>query len=118
MKISSVKIEGCRYRENSVDCAKRDGEIGSRVRMRRLMPDMSQQSLADAIGLTFQQIKKYEKRTNRMGWTLLGDVVVAAATAMPRKRCASQACLIACGRVRSKRGRTSKDEDARGLAPS
>jgi transcriptional regulator with XRE-family HTH domain len=44
-----------------------DRHVGSRVRMRRLMLGMSQSKLADAIGLTFQQVQKYEKGTNRMG---------------------------------------------------
>jgi transcriptional regulator with XRE-family HTH domain len=44
-----------------------DKHVGSRVRMRRLMLDMSQSKLADALGLTFQQVQKYEKGANRIG---------------------------------------------------
>ena len=44
-----------------------DQHVGSRVRMRRLMLDMSQSSLADELGLTFQQVQKYEKGVNRVG---------------------------------------------------
>ena len=44
-----------------------DKHVGSRVRMRRLMIGMSQEKLGDALGLTFQQIQKYEKGTNRIG---------------------------------------------------
>jgi transcriptional regulator with XRE-family HTH domain len=44
-----------------------DRHVGSRVRMRRLMLGMSQTSLADKLGLTFQQVQKYEKGKNRMG---------------------------------------------------
>jgi transcriptional regulator with XRE-family HTH domain len=44
-----------------------DQHVGSRVRMRRKMLAMSQTQLADALGLTFQQVQKYEKGTNRMG---------------------------------------------------
>ena len=44
-----------------------DGHVGSRVRMRRLMLDMSQGKLADGLGITFQQVQKYEKGTNRIG---------------------------------------------------
>ena len=40
-----------------------DKHVGSRVRMRRLMLDMSQTDLGDALGLTFQQVQKYEKGT-------------------------------------------------------
>jgi len=43
-----------------------DKHVGSRVRMRRMMLGMSQEKLGDALGLTFQQIQKYEKGTNRI----------------------------------------------------
>jgi transcriptional regulator with XRE-family HTH domain len=43
-----------------------DKYVGSRVRMRRLMLGMSQEKLADQLGLTFQQVQKYEKGTNRI----------------------------------------------------
>jgi transcriptional regulator with XRE-family HTH domain len=51
-----------------------DTYVGSRVRMRRLMLSMSQEKLADAIGLTFQQVQKYEKGTNRMGSSRLQKI--------------------------------------------
>jgi transcriptional regulator with XRE-family HTH domain len=44
-----------------------DKHVGSRVRMRRIMLGMSQEKLGEALGLTFQQIQKYEKGTNRVG---------------------------------------------------
>lgn len=44
-----------------------DRHIGSRVRARRVMLGMSQEKLAEALGLTFQQIQKYEKGVNRIG---------------------------------------------------
>jgi transcriptional regulator with XRE-family HTH domain len=43
-----------------------DKYVGKRVRMRRLMLGMSQGALADQLGLTFQQVQKYEKGTNRI----------------------------------------------------
>jgi transcriptional regulator with XRE-family HTH domain len=43
-----------------------DRYVGSRVRMRRMMLGMGQEKLGDALGLTFQQVQKYEKGTNRM----------------------------------------------------
>src|SRR5437899_12651933 len=43
-----------------------DRHVGSRLRMRRMMLDMSQTALADALGITFQQVQKYEKGTNRI----------------------------------------------------
>jgi len=51
-----------------------DQHVGSRVRMRREMLGMSQSKLADAIGLTFQQVQKYEKGTNRMGASRLMQI--------------------------------------------
>jgi transcriptional regulator with XRE-family HTH domain len=44
-----------------------DGYVGERVRLRRKMLGMSQASLAEALGITFQQIQKYEKGINRIG---------------------------------------------------
>ena len=44
-----------------------DKHVGSRVRMRRMMLAMSQEKLGDALGLTFQQVQKYEKGVNRVG---------------------------------------------------
>ena len=43
-----------------------DKHVGSRVRMRRLMLNMSQEKLADQLGITFQQVQKYEKGVNRI----------------------------------------------------
>jgi transcriptional regulator with XRE-family HTH domain len=51
-----------------------DRHVGSRVRMRRLMLGMSQTSLADKLGLTFQQVQKYEKGKNRMGSSRLQQI--------------------------------------------
>src|ERR1700750_1277257 len=44
-----------------------DKYVGSRGRMRPILPGMSQEKLGEALGLTFQQIQKYEKGTNRVG---------------------------------------------------
>ena len=44
-----------------------DRYVGSRVRMRRIMLGMSQEKLGEALGLTFQQVQKYEKGINRVG---------------------------------------------------
>jgi transcriptional regulator with XRE-family HTH domain len=43
-----------------------DKHVGSRVRMRRMMLGLSQEKLGDALALTFQQVQKYEKGTNRI----------------------------------------------------
>jgi transcriptional regulator with XRE-family HTH domain len=44
-----------------------DTHIGHRIRARRTLLGMSQTELADAAGITFQQVQKYEKGTNRVG---------------------------------------------------
>ncbi len=44
-----------------------DTHVGSRVRLRRMLLGMSQERLGDAMGLTFQQVQKYEKGVNRIG---------------------------------------------------
>jgi transcriptional regulator with XRE-family HTH domain len=44
-----------------------DRHVGGRIRMRRMMLGMSQGTLGDGLGLTFQQVQKYEKGTNRIG---------------------------------------------------
>jgi transcriptional regulator with XRE-family HTH domain len=51
-----------------------DKHVGSRVKMRRLMLGMSQEKLGNALGLTFQQVQKYEKGTNRMGSSRLQQI--------------------------------------------
>src|SRR5690348_18110321 len=51
-----------------------DKHVGSRVRMRRMMLNMSQEKLGDALDLTFQQVQKYEKGTNRIGASRLQQI--------------------------------------------
>jgi transcriptional regulator with XRE-family HTH domain len=51
-----------------------DKHVGSRVRMRRMMLSMSQEKLGKALGLTFQQVQKYEKGTNRVGASRLQQI--------------------------------------------
>ena len=51
-----------------------DEHVGSRLRMRRMMLGMSQEKLGDALGLTFQQVQKYEKGTNRIGASRLQQI--------------------------------------------
>ena len=43
-----------------------DKHVGSRLRMRRLLVGLSQEKLGEALGITFQQVQKYEKGTNRI----------------------------------------------------
>jgi len=51
-----------------------DQHVGSRVRMRRVLIGMSQEKLGDALNLTFQQVQKYEKGTNRIGASRLQEI--------------------------------------------
>ena len=51
-----------------------DIHVGSRVRLRRNMLGLSQEKLGDAIGLTFQQVQKYERGANRIGASRLHDL--------------------------------------------
>ena len=51
-----------------------DKHVGARVRMRRMMLGMSQEKLGDALGLTFQQVQKYEKGANRIGASRLQQI--------------------------------------------
>jgi transcriptional regulator with XRE-family HTH domain len=51
-----------------------DKHVGRRVRIRRMMIAMSQEKLGDALGLTFQQVQKYEKGTNRIGASRLQHI--------------------------------------------
>jgi transcriptional regulator with XRE-family HTH domain len=57
-----------------------DKYVGSRVRMRRMMLDLTQTEVAQAVGVTFQQLQKYEKGDNRISASrlqLLSDVLQA-----------------------------------------
>src|SRR5215831_229867 len=51
-----------------------DVHVGSRVRLRRTLLGMSQEKLGEAIGLTFQQVQKYERGANRVGASRLFDL--------------------------------------------
>jgi transcriptional regulator with XRE-family HTH domain len=51
-----------------------DQHVGSRVRIRRVLTGMSQERLGEALGLTFQQVQKYEKGTNRIGASRLQHI--------------------------------------------
>ena len=51
-----------------------DHHVGARVRARRILLGMSQEKLGDALGVTFQQVQKYEKGTNRIGASRLENI--------------------------------------------
>ncbi|QGG93553.1 helix-turn-helix domain-containing protein (plasmid) [Agrobacterium sp. MA01] len=51
-----------------------DRHVGARIRLRRNMLGVSQEKLAEGLGLTFQQVQKYEKGTNRVGASRLQHI--------------------------------------------
>lgn len=51
-----------------------DLHVGARIRMRRRMQSVSQERLADALGLTFQQVQKYERGANRVSASKLYEI--------------------------------------------
>lgn len=51
-----------------------DVHVGCRIRLRRTMSGMSQERLGDSLGITFQQIQKYERGTNRVGASRLQNI--------------------------------------------
>ena len=51
-----------------------DGHVGLRIRLRRTLMGMSQERLGEALGLTFQQVQKYERGVNRVGASRLFDL--------------------------------------------
>src|ERR1700730_7058548 len=51
-----------------------DIHVGSRIRLRRTLMGMSQERLGEALGLTFQQVQKYERGVNRVGASRLFDL--------------------------------------------
>jgi len=65
-----------------------DAHVGARMRQRRTLLGMSQEKLGTAVGLTFQQIQKYERGSNRSSWRLrsfcCGTSSVCCASACPR----------------------------------
>jgi len=67
MTITSERMAG--KKPNPVDA-----HVGSRVRLRRMLLGMSQERLGECMGLTFQQVQKYEKGVNRIGASRLFQI--------------------------------------------
>jgi transcriptional regulator with XRE-family HTH domain len=67
MTITSERMAG--KKPNPVDT-----HVGSRVRLRRMLLGMSQERLGESMGLTFQQVQKYEKGVNRIGASRLFQI--------------------------------------------
>jgi len=66
--------DGPRRRQKSDKPNPIDVHVGARVRLRRTLLGMSQERLGEAIGLTFQQVQKYERGANRIGASRLYDI--------------------------------------------
>jgi transcriptional regulator with XRE-family HTH domain len=60
-----------------------DKHVGNRVRMRRMMLNISQEQLGDALRLTFQQVQKYEKGTNRISASRLQHIAQILQVSVP-----------------------------------
>lgn len=73
MKKENLKAEGIvKYSSDNPNPI--DKYVGSRIRLRRTLLGYSQEKLADALGITFQQVQKYENATNRVGASRLYDI--------------------------------------------
>ncbi len=73
-KFSSMADETAEKPERESRPSPIDIHVGSRVRLRRTLLGMSQERLGDALGLTFQQVQKYERGVNRVGASRLFDI--------------------------------------------
>jgi transcriptional regulator with XRE-family HTH domain len=71
-RVASAGSTGRRERPHEVDV-----HVGKRLRMRRTLLGLSQGELARSVGLTFQQIQKYERGVNRIGASRLAEFAVA-----------------------------------------
>jgi len=60
-----------------------DKHVGARIRMRRNMLGITQEKLAEGLGITFQQVQKYEKGTNRVGASRLQNIAAILQTPIP-----------------------------------
>ncbi len=68
------KISLVRGRSKGKGIGPIDTHVGARLRQRRTLLGMSQTTLGDALGVSFQQVQKYERGTNRMGSSRLFDL--------------------------------------------
>ena len=64
-------------KQNQRSAGKPDVELGKRIRLRRVEQHISQSELADKIGVSFQQVQKYEKGVNRVGAARLQQIATA-----------------------------------------
>jgi transcriptional regulator with XRE-family HTH domain len=74
MSRSSASFEGAPGETGESRPSPIDVHVGSRIRLRRTLMGMSQERLGEALGLTFQQVQKYERGVNRVGASRLYDL--------------------------------------------
>ena len=72
MNMHSTNIKPSRKAPNGIDA-----HVGGRIRLRRMTLNMAQEKLGDTLGVSFQQIQKYEKGTNRVGASRLQAIAQA-----------------------------------------
>ncbi len=71
------KKSGNGTKRNIRSTVKADNELGMRIRLRRVEQKISQAELGDRVGVTFQQVQKYEKGVNRVGASRLTQIATA-----------------------------------------
>ena len=69
-----IKAKSIRGRMDDNEPNPVDVHVGKRIRLRRTILHITQQQMADLLGLTFQQVQKYEKGANRVGASRLWDI--------------------------------------------
>jgi transcriptional regulator with XRE-family HTH domain len=74
-RIAMTKSQAKKLKPRST--SKHDIELGRRIRLRRVEHDISQTELGDKIGVSFQQVQKYEKGVNRVGAARLQQIATA-----------------------------------------
>jgi len=74
MSRSAASFEGAPGESTESRPSPIDVHVGSRIRLRRTLMGMSQERLGEALGLTFQQVQKYERGVNRVGASRLYDL--------------------------------------------
>jgi transcriptional regulator with XRE-family HTH domain len=74
---SNGKKKSSAGKQNQRSAGKPDVELGKRIRLRRVEQHISQTELGDQLGVSFQQVQKYEKGVNRVGAARLQQIATA-----------------------------------------
>jgi transcriptional regulator with XRE-family HTH domain len=74
---STGKKKASGVQKNQRSSGKHDVELGKRIRLRRVEQHISQTELGDKLGVSFQQVQKYEKGVNRVGAARLQQIATA-----------------------------------------